>query len=202
MKKTPMRKERLLQNALRDFDQASAFITTAAASAAGWAARTHDPRVAAAPSVLLYVWDRVTNWTWVCSTPCEVFGRLSLAASRESAAGVAAIRGGLGQAIWRAATGQPPPEPADVSWEIELGSLLASYAGTTQVWQVTDRLREGGHFIVLYYRQPTQSDGMLRPFALPVASGGRDLLSVTDLRKIIGSVSAMDRERHPEWFSM
>lgn len=196
-----MRKDGLMQRALRDFDQASAFITSAAANAAGWSANMHEARVAAALSVLLYVWDSATDWTWVCSTPCEIFGRLSLAASRESKKGIETIRGGLGQSIWRAATGQPQPEPAVVSWEIELGSLLASYAGTTLVWQATDRLREGGHFIVLYYRQPSQSDGMLRPFALPVASGGRDLLTVKELREVIGSVSAMDRQRHPEWFN-
>lgn len=137
----------------------------------------------------------------MCSTRCEIFGKLSLTASRETTKGIETIRGGLGQSIWRAATGQPQLEPVGVSWEIRPGSLLASYAGTTQVWQVTDRLREGAHFIVLYYRRPNQSDGMLRPFALPAASGGRDLLTVKALREVIGSVSTMDRERHPEWFS-
>ena len=198
--KKPKRGERIVLNALRDFDQASVFITSAAANAAGWSAQVHDPRVAGVPSVLQYVWDSGTKWIWVCSTPCDVFGRLSEAASRESSAGLEAIRGCLGQSIWRAASGQTQAVASEVSWEIELGSLLASYAGTTKVWQLTNRLQEGGHFIVLYYRQSSQSNGILRPFALPVEARGRDLLPVAELREVIESISSMDRVRHPEWF--
>jgi len=198
--KKPQRKSAVVTTALHDFDQASAFITTASADAAGWSAQVHDARAAAGPSVLLYVWDRTSDWIWVCSTPCDVFTRLSVAASREAPGGVDAIRGSLGQSIWRAATGKCEGLAPDVPWETELGSLVALYAGTTQVWQMTDRLKEGGHFIVMYYRQATESDGMLRPFALPVGAKGRDVLPVDELREVMQSVCAMDLARHPEWF--
>lgn len=190
----------MVSTAMADFDKSSAFVTSACASAAGWSAGIHDPRAAAARSVLQYVWDSASDWTWVCSVPCDVFARASVAASRESPAGVDAVRGSLGHAIWRAATVHGSDPVSGVPWEIELGSLLASYAGTTQVWQVTNRLQDGGHFIVLYYREPSRSDGMLRPFALPASARGRDVLPVADLRGVISSVSAMDRARHPEWF--
>lgn len=190
----------IVSTAVADFDRSSAFVTSACVSAAGWSADIHDPRAAAAKSVLQYVWDSASGWIWVCSAPCEAFARASVAASRETGAGVDAIRGSLGHAIWRAATGQGAVSSPGVSWEIELASLLASYAGTTQVWQVTNRLQEGGHFIVLYYRKPSQPVGMLRPFALPASARGRDVLPVGELREVIRSVSSMDRARHPEWF--
>lgn len=192
----------IVSTAVADFDKSSAFVTSACASAAGWSANIHDTRAAAAKSVLQYVWDSASGWIWVCSVPCEAFARASAAASSESPAGVDAVRGSLGHAIWRAATGQRPDTASGVSWEIELGSLLASYAGTTQVWQVTNRLQDGGHFIVLYYREPSQAVGMLRPFALPASARGRDVLPVGELREVIRSVSAMDRARHPEWFGL
>ena len=192
----------IVSAALADFDKSSAFVTSACASAAGWSAAIHDPRAAAAKSVLQYVWDSATGWIWVCSAPCEAFARASVAASRETDAGVDAIRSTLGHVIWRSATGQASSSAPGVSWEIELASLLAAYAGTTQVWQVTNRLQDGGHFIVLYYREPSQQVGMLRPFALPVSARGRDVLPVSELREVIRSVSAMDHARHPEWFRL
>jgi hypothetical protein len=191
----------IVSTAVADFDKSSAFVTSACASAAGWSADIHDPRAAVAKSVLQYVWDSATGWIWVCSVPCEPFARASVAASRESGAGVDAIRGNLGHAIWRAATGQATDPAPGVSWMVELASLLASYAGTTQVWQVTNRLQDGGHFIVLYYRESAQPVGMLRPFALPVSARGRDVLPVGELLEVIRSVSATDRRRHPEWFT-
>ena len=187
--------------AMADFEKSSTFVTSACASAAGWSADIHDLRAVAARSVLQYVWDSASDWIWVCSTPCDSFARASVAASRETGEAVDAIRSSLGHAIWRSATGHPKGPAPGLSWEIELASLLAAYAGTTQVWQVTNRLQDGGHFIVLYYREPSQQAGMLRPFALPVSARGRDVLPVGELREVIRSVSAMDRVRHPEWFA-
>ena len=192
----------IVSTALADFEKSSAFVTSAYANAAGWSVDIHDPRAAAARSVLQYVWDSASGWIWVCSVPCDVFARASLAASRESPADVDAVRGSLGHAIWLAATDQATDPTSGVSWGIELGSLLAAYAGTTQVWQVTNHLQDGGHFIVLYYRDPSRAVGILRPFALPASAKGRDVLPVADLREVIRSVSAMDRARHPDWFRL
>lgn len=34
-----------------------------------WSVEMHDEEAAGSPSVLLYVWDSDTGWTWLCSVP-------------------------------------------------------------------------------------------------------------------------------------
>lgn len=185
--------------ALDDFRKSSAIVSATCVGASGWNAQIHDAAITAARSVLMYVWDSATGWIWVCSTTKEHFADVSRRASCEHPAAVQAIRGKLGNLIYRAATGDPDD---GATWENELGSMLAAYSGTTQTWQLADGLRDGGHFIVLYYRKPGEVDGILRPFVLPVSATGRDVLPVESLRGAIGSVEKMDRQRHPEWFAV
>lgn len=188
--------------ALDDFWKSSAIVSATCVGASGWDAQIHDAETTVAPSVLMYVWDSATGWIWVCSTTKERFADASLRASRERPAVVQAIRAKLGNSIYRAAKGQAGDPEDGAPWETVLGSMLAAYAGTTQTWKLADGLRDGGHFIVLYYRKPGDVDGMLRPFVLPVSATGRDVLSVQHLRDAIGSVEKMDLQRHPEWFSV
>ena len=114
---------------------------------------------------------------------------------------VDAIRGKLGSVIYRAATGLGPDPADEAPWEQVLASMLAAYAGTTQAWAVADGLRDGGHFIVSYYRKVGEAVGMLRPFARSGDTHGRDVLSVERLLGAVKSVQSMDRARHPEWFA-
>lgn len=187
------------QKILSDFAAASASITSACASAAGWESAVHDSAVAAGPCVLSYVWDQPTGWLWVCSAGVEQFDQQADRGSREKPKVVAGIRSALGNLIFHAANGAAVDLGLGETWEQALGSMLAAYAGTTQTWALTDGFPVGGHFIVLHYRQPGQRAGMLRPFSLPQSSSAREVLPVEKLRDVIRQVVEMDRARHPDW---
>ena len=189
------------KQALADFWRSASIVTSACAGAAGWSVEMHDEEAAASPSVLLYVWDSETGWTWLCSVPRQRFAATSTKASSERPAVVDSIRGKLGSVIYRAAMGLDPDPADEAPWEQVLGSMLAAYAGTTQAWAAADRLSGGGHFIVSYYRKAGEVVGMLRPFALSGDTRGRDVLPVERLIGAVRSVQRMDRVRHPEWFA-
>lgn len=187
------------QKILSDFSAASASITSACASAAGWESAVHDSAVAAGPCVLSYVWDQPTGWLWVCSAGVEQFDQHAVKASRAKPKVVDGIRAAVGELVFNAASGAPVDLGLGETWEQALGSMLAAYAGTTQTWLLSDGFPAGGHFIVLHYRQPGQRAGMLRPFSLPQSSSARELLPVEKLRGVIRQVVEMDRARHPDW---
>lgn len=193
-------KKSIGQQAIDDFWRSTSIVTSACAGAAGWSVEIHDEEAAASPSVLLYVWDSETGWTWLCSVPRERFIAVSIEASRERPAVIDAIRGKLGSVIYRAATGLDSDSADEVPWAQVLGSMLAAYAGTTQAWAVAGGLRDGGHFIVNYYRKAGEEFGSLRPFALSGDTRGRDVLPVESLLDAVRSVQKIDRTRHPDWF--
>lgn len=193
-------KKSIGQQAIEDFWRSTSIVTSACAGAAGWSVEIHDEEAAASPSVLLYVWDSETGWTWLCSVPRERFIAVSIEASRERPAVIDAIRGKLGSVIYRAATGLDSDPADEFPWAQVLGSMLAAYAGTTQAWAVAGGLRDGGHFIVNYYRKAGEEFGRLRPFALSGDTRGRDVLPVESLLDAVRSVQKIDRTRHPDWF--
>jgi len=193
-------KKSIGQQAIEDFWRSTSIVTSACASAAGWSVEIHDEEAATSPSVLLYVWDSETGWTWLCSVPRERFIAVSIEASRERPAVIDAIRGKLGSVIYRAATGLDSDPADEFPWAQVLGSMLAAYAGTTQAWAVAGGLRDGGHFIVNYYRKAGEEFGRLRPFALSGDTRGRDVLPVESLLDAVRSVQKIDRTRHPDWF--
>lgn len=191
-----------IKRAAADFERSSAFIASACADAGGWALKIHDAEKTASRSVLVYAWDSATKWLWSCSIPCEAFAKLSGSASQQGPTQIDEIRGALGMTIWHAATGTEPGPDFQDSLENALGSLAALYAGTTRVWEVAGRLQDGGHFIVIYYRNPARRVGNLRPFIMPASASvrGQDILPVNELLDLIDTVSRMDRKQHPEWF--
>ncbi len=193
-------KKSIGQQAIEDFWRSTSIVTSACASAAGWSVEIHDEEAATSPSVLLYVWDSETGWTWLCSVPRERFIAVSIEASRGRPAVIDAIRGKLGSVIYRAATGLDSDPADEFPWAQVLGSMLAAYAGTTQAWAVAGGLRDGGHFIVNYYRKAGEEFGRLRPFALSGDTRGRDVLPVESLLDAVRSVQKIDRTRHPDWF--
>lgn len=97
-----------------------------------------------------------------------------------------------------AGAAEGPAASQDPDWEQQLGCLLTLYAGTTRTWEAAGRFKNGGHFIVLNYRRTGARDGRLRPFA--VADSQR-VLPAAELKSMIADVVAVDRARHPEWFS-
>lgn len=191
----------IAQRALADFWRSASIVTSACAGAAGWSVEIHDAQAASSPSVLLYVWDSASGWTWLCSVPRKAFAAVSGKASRERPAMVEAIRGKLGNVISRAADGAAPDPEDSTSWEQVLGAMLAAYAGTTQAYRLANGLQGGGHFIVSYYRKPGQQHGMLRPFTLSADTRGRDVLAVEQLLDALHTVQRIDRVRHPGWFA-
>lgn len=191
----------IAQRALADFWRSASIVTSACAGAAGWSVEIHDAQAASSPSVLLYVWDSASGWTWLCSVPRKAFAAVSGKASRERPAMVEAIRGKLGNVISRAADGVAPDPEDSTSWEHVLGAMLAAYAGTTQAYTLANGLQGGGHFIVSYYRKPGQQHGMLRPFTLSADTRGRDVLAVEQLLDALHTVQRIDRVRHPGWFA-
>lgn len=187
------------QKILADFSAASASITSACASAAGWDSAVHDAAIAAGPCVLSYVWDQPSDWIWVCSAGVAQFDRQADKASRAKPKMVDGIRSAVGELVFHAANGAAVNLGLGESWEQALAAMLAAYAGTTQTWALTDGFQGGGHFITLHYRKAGQRAGMLRPFALPASVSAREVLAVDKLRGVISQVVAMDRARHPDW---
>ena len=188
------------QQAMADFAKSSALLTSSCASAAGWDSTVHDPATAAGPCVLSYVWDSATDWMWVCSVSVDMFDAQADQASRAKPEIVDGIRSALGELIYHAVCGKPRDLGLAPTWELALGQMLAAYAGTTQTWSFADGLREGGHFVTLFYRKPGEPVGMLRPVILPAGRCTRDLLAVEQLRQVIRRVRETDFARHPEWF--
>lgn len=111
----------------------------------------------------------------------------------------AAIQSGVASVAGRAAEGSPPLPLDGLTWEQQLGGLLALYAGTTKTWELAQRFVRGGHFIVLNYRKAGDQDGLLRPFAM--ADSTASIIPADELQETIANVISADRQRHPEWFA-
>lgn len=108
-----------------------------------------------------------------------------------------AIQSSVASVAGKAAEGSPPAPLDGLTWEQQLGGLLALYAGTTKTWEVAKRFADGGHFIVLNYRKAGDQNGLLRPFAMGDTGG---VIPADELERAIAKVIAADRQRHPEWF--
>jgi hypothetical protein len=129
------------------------------------------------------------------SAPREAFSKLAIKASTESSRIVEDIRGALAHLIHECAATQ---KLTDVQ-ENQLGGILASYSGTTKVWEAYDRMQSGGHFIVMNYRKSENvTSSLLRPFI--VADSHGEALDAADLMSRVEYILAMDRDKHPEWF--
>lgn len=174
-------------------DKTRRILTSMQLGASGWTAHQVNPEELRGPQVFLYVWDRPTQWAWMCAVPLEVFEKVT-ADVRGLQAEWDGIRGHLARLINSASAG----EPLEVATETELGILLSAYAGTTQVLGVA---RETGmrelHFVVLNYRANNLRDGKLRPFVLP---SERAILPGHEFYSRVQEVVSLDSKRHPEWF--
>ncbi len=173
----------------------SAILRTASLNASGWSVNRQDETRSSGPQTYGYIWDQATGWTWMVSAPREAFNKLALKASTESSRIVEDIRSALAHLIHECAATR---QLSDVQ-ENQLGGILASYAGTTKVWEVYDHMESGGHFIVMNYRNPDQvNSSLLRPFI--VANSHNEALVADDLMARVEYILAIDREKHPDWF--
>jgi hypothetical protein len=74
------------------------------------------------------------------SAPREAFSKLAVKASTESSRIVEDDRGALAHLIHECAAA---PKLTSEQ-ENQLGGILASYSGTTKVWEMYDRMQSGG----------------------------------------------------------
>ena len=187
---------------LSGFWKTRGHIQSAMLNANGWDIRHHDPKVTAEPQVFLYVADLPTNFIWMCSISREAFVEASTKASQMKGEAADKIRGALLFVLFGAASGEPVAQLDGYDWEMQLGILMATYAGTTRTWDLAGRMSGGGHFIVLNYRDTAEEkESNLRPFAL--VKGNNNLpLSSDKLHEILVEVVKTDINNHPEWFGM
>lgn len=173
----------------------SAILRTASLNASGWAVNRQDETRSAGPQTFGYVWDQATNWVWMVSAPRDAFNKLAIKAPTESSRIVEDVRGALAHLIHECAS---TPKLTSEQ-ENQLGGMLASYAGTTKVWEMYDRMQSGGHFIVMNYRKSEMvTSSLLRPFI--VADSHGEALAADDLKARVEYILVMDRDKHPEWF--
>lgn len=173
----------------------SAILRNASLNASGWAVNRQDETRSAGPQTFGYIWDQSTGWVWMVSAPREDFSKLALKASTEPSRIVEDVRGALAHLIHECAA----TRVLTSEQENQLGGMLASYAGTTKVWEASDRMQSGGHFIVMNYRKSDQvTSSLLRPFI--VADCNNEAIDAADLMSRVEYILAMDRDKHPEWF--
>lgn len=171
-------------------------LTSMTLSALGWEAGQIDPENLHGPQTHVYLWDLPTGWAWAGSVPRALFDETALKSSAERNQW-APVRGGLAYVAGQAANGTPPPDHNGQDWEAQLATLLAAYAGTTKIWEASHRMPQGGHFLVLNYRKPKDTGGLLRPAILP---GGEGILQADVFLATIEDVVRLDKQRHPAWF--
>lgn len=172
-----------------------AILKSSEMTASGWDSNIVDPLITAGPQSFCYVWDQATQWVWMCSASREGFNEITNKSSKMLDHKIQEIRGSLGYVIGQCAD----KTINDKDWETNLGIFLAAYAGTTKVWKAADKMKEGGNFIVLNYRELGASESMLRPFIIPDV--GNAALNKEDLMDRIHTVFEMDQSGHPEWFN-
>lgn len=182
---------------LKGYAQSKRHIASAVLGAAGWDMRQFDNEVAAGPAVFVYYFDKPTGFIWMAQMDRKLFVEVSTRTSRDMK-----LKRPLSDALYcltYEVTAGKPPAPVDgLNWEEMLSILLAAYAGTTGAWKQGNGMREGGHFIVLNYRNSaTAKDSLLRPFALTNTGA---VLPADGLQGYIQQVMQMDRVKHPEWF--
>ncbi|MCC5611224.1 hypothetical protein LC612_31825 [Nostoc sp. CHAB 5834] len=180
----------------KDLQRTKAFLASMKLHAAGWQVGTTNQEHAGASSVVLYLYDQPTGWTWLCSVPQETFTATSTEAHNTPAL-TESIRGGLGKLIQSCADTGSAPALEDLDWESQLALTATAYAGTTKTWEIMKKMSEGGHFIVLNYRKTGKIEGMLRPVAMP---GNDGFIPADEFQDLVKQVMAGDKARHPEWF--
>lgn len=177
--------------------QVAEFVSRAKCQANGWNPVIHDTAGLQGPQTYLYAVDFPTGWVWMATLDRAGYSHLSARAATESSRNIDGIRGVCAGLIAGAADKKELPSVGGLTWEAQLAAALASYSGTTQVWQLADKLKNGGHFVVINYRKENTQYGKLRPVIVPLEQDCP--LRVPDLLEIIAQVISMDFVNHPDW---
>lgn len=167
----------------------------AVTASGGWEVEIQDADVLAAPGpkAYLYMFDRLSGWTWMAAVSLQDFHRIAAEGRAMGAGERQAVCAGLADL---AASVANRSVALDHDAMHRLAVLLSLYAGGTKTFQAANGFPDGAHFVAIVYRE--QGGGaLLRPFAMAAAPGApvaADVLAVS-----VGQVMQIDWERHPEW---
>lgn len=187
----------LFESLLQHTRKTQTVLTNLKQGAAGWKTGKVIPEHLGGPLMCLYIYDRPTDWAWMCAVPLDSFHQAARL-SQASPALWEALRGGLAHIVANVANGTPVPPQQGHDWEEQLAIFLAAYAGTTHVIQRAAGFPVGGHFIVLNYRASRDElEGLLRPVAAPGPT--REPLPSVEFMARLQQVMDIDRINHPEW---
>lgn len=144
--------------------------------------------------VHLYVYDEVTEFSWLACLSKTIFIELASEGGLLSVDEIDAVRAGIASQISRWADGQSRV----VEDENNAAILATLYAGGTKTCRTTGA-KNIGHFFIILYRGTGASGGLLRPFASGHTDGAA--MDSTVFLTGVAQVIAMDRVNHPEWFN-
>lgn len=182
------------QSFTKHFQKTNAIIKTAEMRADGWNTKIFDEKLMTSPQSFGYVWDQETNFLWMLSAERDKFAEESLSISTMSAEIKTAYQDGLSELIRVASEGSK--EYGD--WEVMLSHALVGYTGTTRTWDMANRMRNGGNFIVCRYSNKKNGMASIRP--LYIASENNAPLNPKAILDLLADVSKIDKRNHPEWF--
>lgn len=171
-------------------------INQANLEAEGWKAGSYNKEEAMGPQAYYYLYDLPSGWTWMCSIPLNSAKQLSSTIQNNKATWED-VRNDLGLLVYQKTNNKK--ETLDPEWEDKLARLISAYSGTTQILNLSGGTEEHQHFIVLNYRESSESpDSLLRPFIFPNPSKG--VIEFETFKDVIQQVISRDRESKPEWF--
>lgn len=176
------------------FNKTQSIIRTAELSAGGWSSKILDPSIISSPQSFGYIWDKESNFIWMFSVERDQFVKVSTDVSLESKEIQAAYQDGLNELIRVAGRGSS--EYGD--WEKLIGPAFVGYTGTTRTWELVNRMRDGGNFIVCRYKNKIDGVSTIRP--LYIGSENNTPLNAKAVVELLEDIYEMDRENHPEWF--
>lgn len=181
----------------KHFVKTNAILASAVLEANGWNAQVLAQELLLGPQSFLYVWDQETNWLWMCSVQKDDFINLSKSSLNESDKDKTLIQRTTCQFIGMAASGAAQKDNED--WQSMLGCAVVAYSGTTKTWELANRMRDGGHFVVIRYPSKQKGYATLRPFYVG-SNGDNTALDADELKDILDEVQTADKQNHPEWF--
>lgn len=177
-----------------NFFKTQSIIKTTELAAGGWDAKVIDPALISSPQAFGYVWDRESKFIFMFATERALFAKVSAEISNETAINKQAYTDALCELIKVASEGSN----IYANWLDLIGPSFVAYAGTTRTWDLANRMRDGGNFIVCRYKNKMAGVATLRP--LFVGSESNQPIEAGELAGLLESVYKTDKENHPEWF--
>ena len=181
-------------NFLKHFKLTNKFIFQSILKVGGWNPIMGNTSIPMSELSFGYAYDWETNFVYMFSVSKEEFFRISSEASEFSEIEKNQIANTTSKNIAEANRTRDPDY-----CENNLAHMIIMYAGTTNTWELADRMVNGGHFILCRYKIK-QTDGYsIRPLFMSSLDGNNPL-SATEFKKIVNIAHEEDKARHPDWF--